>query len=81
MQTLQKTDPWLKPAEILETVTVNAARAIKREHELGKIAPDALADLIAVPFDGNTDDVFEAIVNNSKPVDWMMVNGEMTKTE
>jgi cytosine/adenosine deaminase-related metal-dependent hydrolase len=81
MQTLQKTDPWLKPAEILETVTANAARALKRGHELGRITPGALADLIALPFGGSVDEAFDAIVNNVKPVEWMMVNGKMTTSE
>ena len=78
MQALQKSAPGLGAGEILETVTVNPARALKCETQLGKIAPGALADLIAIPFAGAAADVFDAIVNHTKPVGWMLVDGKMS---
>ena len=55
----------------------NAARALKRENDLGKLAPGAFADLIALPFEGAHENVCEAIVQNRKPIEWMMVDGKI----
>jgi aminodeoxyfutalosine deaminase len=76
MQAVKKNEPWLRAEEILQMATENGARALKRQSELGHIAPGALADLIALPFDGNVGDVFDAILENQKPVEWMMVDGK-----
>jgi cytosine/adenosine deaminase-related metal-dependent hydrolase len=77
MQALQKTDPWLTPAELLATVTRKPALALGLPERLGKIAPGALADLIALPFAGRIDESCESVVNHRAPIDWMMVNGQL----
>lgn len=41
----------LTPADALKTATVNAARALGRESEIGSIAPGKAADIIAVAHD------------------------------
>jgi imidazolonepropionase-like amidohydrolase len=56
-------------------VTVNPARALRQENELGRIRPGFKADLIAVPCSGSAD-VFEQIIAFEGPVSWAMVNGE-----
>jgi hypothetical protein len=43
--------------------------------ELGEITPGAHADLIAVPYSGGIRDAFDALIENSSPIDWMMVGG------
>jgi imidazolonepropionase-like amidohydrolase len=57
-------------------VTVRPARALKMERDLGKIASGYLADLIAIPFMGSVDEVYEAIIENRGPIEWMMINGK-----
>ena len=57
-------------------VTVNPARALRQENELGGIRPGFKADLIAVPCSGSAD-VFEQIIAFDAPVAWMMVNGSV----
>jgi cytosine/adenosine deaminase-related metal-dependent hydrolase len=74
---LRRTEPWLRPEELLRMVTVNPARALKRRGQLGKIAPGALADLIAVPAPGSLGGVYEDIVNHDEPVSWMMIDGQI----
>ena len=77
LRELQRTNPWLTPEQLLRTVTVNPARALQREHDLGKIAPGALADLIAIPVSGSVADLHEEIVSHAQPVPWMMIDGNV----
>jgi hypothetical protein len=43
--------------------------------QLGCIRPGALADLIAIPFDGPIHRATEAVIAHSTWVSWMMVHG------
>jgi cytosine/adenosine deaminase-related metal-dependent hydrolase len=55
--------------------TRNGAKALGCE--AGKIAPGALADLIALPYVGNTTDVYDAVLAHREPINWMMLNGQL----
>ena len=77
MRLMRQAEPWLRPEELLRMVTVNPARALKRRGQLGKIAPGALADLIALPAAGSLGGVYEDIVNYDEPVSWMMIDGQI----
>ena len=74
---LQKTNPWLTPEQLLRTVTVNPAHALKMEHQLGAIAPGVLADLIAIPVSGNVASLHDEIIAYTQPVPWMMIDGNV----
>ena len=74
---LQKTNPWLTPEQLLRTVTVNPARALRYGGALGKIAPGALADLIAIPSTGSVATLHEEIISYTRPVPWMMIDGNI----
>src|SRR5688572_4439721 len=58
----------VEPEEILQMTTLNAAKALKREDELGVLREGARADVIAVPFSGAAEKVHEALVNFEEPV-------------
>lgn len=75
MRQLRRTHPGVSAREALDMVTQHPARAIGLGESLGRIAPDALADLIAIPVSANGKDVYEAVVENRSEVSWMMVNG------
>jgi aminodeoxyfutalosine deaminase len=77
LRLLEKTDGWLTPEQMLRTVTVNPARALQRGHDLGKIAPGAMADLIAIPASGNVASLHEEIISYTRPVPWMMIDGNV----
>jgi|YelNatPaOPRAMG01_1025707.scaffolds.fasta_scaffold17158_3 cytosine/adenosine deaminase-related metal-dependent hydrolase len=79
MQELARIFPRMEPARILEMVTVNPARALRRAHWLGHIAPGAAADLVAVAAEGNGIDPYEAAVFNERPVLFSMVNGKVVR--
>jgi cytosine/adenosine deaminase-related metal-dependent hydrolase len=74
MRAFQKNFPRVPPEEILKMVTVNPARALRQENALGKIRGGALADLVAVPFNGG--DLFEEIVAFAGEP-WMMIGGRV----
>jgi len=76
MQTLAHMFPRMSAQELLEMATLNAARALREEEKLGRIAPGAWADLIAAPLDGLGTDPYEAIVYADKEVSFSMVGGE-----
>ena len=75
MRALQRSEPALSPKEVLEMVTVNAARALGKSQALGWIHTNCFADLIAIPCSGMTN-VFEEILAFDQPVQWIMVNGK-----
>jgi cytosine/adenosine deaminase-related metal-dependent hydrolase len=77
MRTFHRAESWLRPEELLRMVTVNPARALRRRGQLGKIAPGAFADLIALPAAGSLAGVYEDIVNHDKPISWMMIDGQI----
>lgn len=60
--------------KILEMVTVDAARALKRHTEIGKIRGSFLADMIALPFT-ESPSVFDTILGFVGKVPWIMLHG------
>ena len=76
MLTLASRHPDARPEEIIEMATVNAAKALKREGELGVLRERAHADMIAVPFAGAAEKAHEALVNFDGPVRASMIDGE-----
>jgi cytosine/adenosine deaminase-related metal-dependent hydrolase len=66
--------PNVPADEILAMVTTNAARALRQENALGRIARDFFADLIAIPCSGSTN-IFEEIVAFKQAVSWSMLDG------
>lgn len=67
--------PHLSAEEIIDMTTRRPAKAIGMSGELGEIAPGAHADLIAIPYAGKIGDAFDALIEYSAPVSWMMVGG------
>jgi cytosine/adenosine deaminase-related metal-dependent hydrolase len=74
MRRLAENYPALKPQRILAMTTMNAAHAIGRPTELGRLAPGSCADLIAVPR-GKTRDPYQAVLNHRGDVLASMVRG------
>ncbi len=76
LRRVREREPWLGAEELLKTITLNPARALGRAAELGRIAPGALADLIALPTSGDVTHVHDEIVNEERPISWMMIDGQ-----
>ena len=75
MRILTRQEPQLDPSEIIKMATLNGAMALGIE--AGKIAPGALADLIALPHADNAREVHAAVIENREPFAWMMLDGKI----
>jgi cytosine/adenosine deaminase-related metal-dependent hydrolase len=68
--------PGVRPEARLEMVTVNGARALGLRGQAGELVKGAWADLIAVPFAGQTRAATEAVVEHRGPVGASMIQGD-----
>jgi aminodeoxyfutalosine deaminase len=75
MRTLAKREPWLGAPDILQMATCNGAAALGLN--AGKICVGAVADLIALPYDGKAANVYDAVLAHREPITWMMLNGQI----
>ena len=75
MQTLRDSHPWLAPQRILEMATTNPVRALQQDRALGKIRAGFQADLIALPIENFSGDIFEEVIAWRHQVPWMLVAG------
>jgi cytosine/adenosine deaminase-related metal-dependent hydrolase len=75
LRTFAKAFPNLAPQRVLESATIRAAHALNRAGGLGVVAPNALADLIAIPSSGTTRDAAETILDHRGDVANSMIRG------
>jgi cytosine/adenosine deaminase-related metal-dependent hydrolase len=80
MREFSKTFPEASLEEILAMVTRNPATALGEADSLGRIGPNCLADLIAVPFVGPEKTVYEEIISFAGSVPWTMLGGKAAET-
>jgi cytosine/adenosine deaminase-related metal-dependent hydrolase len=76
MQAFASAHSKVSPEKILQMATINGARALGMAGEAGEISKNSLADLIAIPFAGNTRDAFAAAVNYQGNVSATLIDGE-----
>jgi imidazolonepropionase-like amidohydrolase len=66
-------DRGMTPMQALQAATMTSADLIEREHDLGRLAPGYLADVIAVPGDPSED------IKVTKDVSFVMKDGHVYK--
>jgi cytosine/adenosine deaminase-related metal-dependent hydrolase len=76
MRAFQETHA-VSPAEVLEMVTINSAKALGAGDKLGQLKAGFLADLIAIPVSSSQADPFEQVVASQKLDSWMMISGKV----
>ena len=76
LKTVAAQAPELPPFEILKMATLNGAAALHRQGEIGELAPNALADLIVLPFSEKRTSAYEAVVHHSGSVRGSMIGGK-----
>jgi cytosine/adenosine deaminase-related metal-dependent hydrolase len=76
MQAFAQKAPEVASTAIVRMATLNGARALGRSGDLGELSPNALADLIVLPFAGRPAEVADAIVHHRGPVAAVMVGGQ-----
>jgi cytosine/adenosine deaminase-related metal-dependent hydrolase len=75
IRALARAEPGLAPDHILRMATVNGARALGREGELGELREGALADLIAIGWQPSLGGIHEAVVHHPGKVVAAMIGG------
>lgn len=75
MRALADADLTISPAEILRLATVNGAQALGLAGQVGKLAKNACADLIAIPSGGKSNDVYETVLAHTGNVKASMIDG------
>jgi len=75
MRLFQKNYPASNSEQIVSMATVNGAKALNWAGKVGEISVGAFADLIAVPYSGLVDDVYDAVIEQSGP-DSVMIDGQ-----
>ncbi len=63
-------------AAVLETITINPARALGAADQLGRIRVGFAADMIALPMNGSAD-VYEQIAEFDGEIPWVMIRGKV----
>ncbi len=76
MRALTRTNPGLPASAIIRMATVNGANALGQSGQIGELAKNARADLIAVPLAGKTRDIYEAVVHHASTVAASMIDGQ-----
>ena len=76
MQTFASSCPRVSSEKILQMATVHGARAVGMAGQLGELSENALADLIAIPFDDKLADSVEAAVHHAGDVAASLIDGE-----
>jgi cytosine/adenosine deaminase-related metal-dependent hydrolase len=76
MRALAAVTPDLAPGAILKMATANGARALGRQGELGELAPNALADLIVIPYAGKMSEANETVIQHPGDVSASMIDGQ-----
>ncbi len=74
MRQFHKIQPSLSGVELLEMVTINPARALRREGALGRLRAGYRADVIALPHTGGERSLIDVIAYEGD-VSWIMLNG------
>lgn len=76
MRALASAQPQLEPKTILQMSTVAGARSLGLAGQVGQISENAVADLIAIPFSGNIEAAYEAVVQHRGKVSASLIDGE-----
>jgi cytosine/adenosine deaminase-related metal-dependent hydrolase len=79
MQSFAAANPDAPPGMIVSMATVKGARALGLQGTIGELCENALADIIAVPFTGNSADAFEAVVQHPGDVAASMIDGNWVR--
>jgi cytosine/adenosine deaminase-related metal-dependent hydrolase len=76
MRQFAKTEPGASPETIIKMATVNGAKALGLSGRIGEISEGAFADLIAIPFDGASGGLCDAILSHPGDVLFSMIDGK-----
>ena len=76
MQAFAVAHPDVPPGEIVRMATLHGARALGLQGQIGELAEDVRADLIAIPFSGKAAEKFDSVVQHRGEVAVSMIDGD-----
>jgi cytosine/adenosine deaminase-related metal-dependent hydrolase len=76
MRAFALSQPQVPPAVVVRMATQNGARALGWQARVGALFPRALADLIALPFSGQTEEAAAAVVHHAGDISASMIDGQ-----
>ena len=76
MRAVAKAQPWLSAKGIVRLATLNGARALGLQGQVGELSASAFADLITLPFTGSPGEACEAVVHHTGDVSASMIDGQ-----
>ena len=76
MRQLAAADKQMSPVAILRMATVNGARALGMDGQIGELSENAFADLIAIPFAGKNADIYDAVLHHASTVSASLIDGQ-----
>lgn len=75
MRMLASRDKNISAREIVQMATVNGARALGLSGQVGELAKNTCADVIAIPYRGKTAGIWEAVVEHTGNVSASLIGG------
>jgi cytosine/adenosine deaminase-related metal-dependent hydrolase len=75
MRELASKQTALRSKTIVEMATINGARALGMEGQVGELSKSAFADLIAIPFTGKRTRVYDRVLEHNGDVVCNMIAG------
>jgi cytosine/adenosine deaminase-related metal-dependent hydrolase len=79
MRALAERESWLGSQRVVKMATVNGAQALGMAGRLGQLSPGAEADLIALPFAGNTSRLYDIVLEHTGPLASSLIGGTWAK--
>jgi cytosine/adenosine deaminase-related metal-dependent hydrolase len=79
MRTFSNQNPWLSSKMILRMATMNGARALGMEGQIGELTPKSFADLVAIPYSGRLSGVHEGALEHKGDVTMSMIDGQWAR--
>ncbi|MEY2427244.1 MAG: aminodeoxyfutalosine deaminase [Verrucomicrobiota bacterium] len=76
MREMAAAQSWLRPRKLVEMATINGARALGMQGQIGQLSPRLFADIVAIPFAGKIGDIYEAVLHHKGNVAASMIDGE-----
>ena len=76
MRALADSEKIILPRQVLQMATINGARALGMAGQAGELSENAFADLIAIPFAGKSEDIYEAVLHHASTVSASMIDGQ-----
>ena len=75
MRALAKNEPSLSTRTIVQMATLNGARALGMDGQIGELSEGSFADLVVLPFAGKIADIYDGVLHHQGDVAASMING------